>query len=135
SRWFYEKVRVRIVSTLEIATGGHVDAGSFEFDWRRLRAEITGFTLHGTEPPDKPPLFHASRIAVGLKIVSLWKRDIDIQSLEIAQPHIYLIVSADGRTNIPEPKIKSPGRNTVEDLLDLAISRFTLENGVFEIES
>ena len=70
SGWFHEQVRVRLVSAVETATGGRVAIGSFAFDWRRLRAEIRDFTLHGTEPAGKPPLLHADSIAVGLKIVS-----------------------------------------------------------------
>ena len=135
SGWFYEKVRDRIVTTVETATGGRTEAGSFRFDWHNLRAEVGNFTLHGTEPAGKPPLFHASRIAVGLKIISLWKRDVDIQYLDVTEPHVYLIVGADGRTNIPEPKIKTAGGNTLEDILKLAIDRFDLNSGIFEIET
>src|ERR1051325_2921983 len=104
SQWFYEKVRERVVSTVETATGGRVEVASFQFDWKRLRAETKGFVLHGTEPTDKPPLFRTSSIAVGLKIVSLLKKDVDIQYLEVADPRVYLIVYPDGHTNVPEPK-------------------------------
>ena len=38
----------------------------------------------GRKPPDKPPLFRATSVAVGLKIVSLLKRDVDIQYLDVA---------------------------------------------------
>jgi translocation and assembly module TamB len=135
SRWFYEQVRQRVVSTVETATGGRVEAGSFQFDWTRLRAEIRRFTLHGTEPEGKPPLFRAGSIAVGLKIVSVWKQAVDIQYLEVGEPRVYLIVDPDGRTNVPEPKIKRRvQRNAAETILDLAIGRFDLRNGVFEVE-
>ena len=135
SAWFYDRVSARIVSTVETATGGRAELGSFRFDWRTMRAEASGFTLHGTEPAGKPALFHASRIAVGLKINSLWKKDIDIQSLDVAEPHVFLIVRPDGRTNIPEPKVKKGEGNTIEDILKAAIARFAVENGVFEIEA
>ena len=71
SGWFHEKVRAGIVSTVETATGGRVELGGFRLDWRKLRVEIQSFTIHGTEPAGKPPLFRASSIAVGLKIVSV----------------------------------------------------------------
>src|SRR5262249_45940916 len=92
SQWFYEKVRERLVSTVETATGGRAEIASFRFDWKQLRATVAGFALHGNEPPDKPALFRAPSIVVGLKIVSLLKRDVDIQSLEVDDPRIYLIV-------------------------------------------
>ncbi|HEV3200838.1 MAG TPA: hypothetical protein VGZ73_23205, partial [Bryobacteraceae bacterium] len=136
SHWFYEKVRLFLVSNVETATGGRVEAPSFRFDWKRMRAEIDGFALHGTEAPDKPPLFRASSIAVGLRIVSLLKRDVDIQYLDVADPRIYLIVHPDGHTNVPEPKIpQGNARSPVETILNLAIGRFDIRNGVFEVEA
>src|SRR5580765_77636 len=104
SDWFHQKVRARIVDTIQEATGGRAELGDFFFDWRRLRAEIRGFTLHGTEPAGKQPLFRATSITVGLKIVSALKRDVDIQYLDIADPRVFLLVYPDGRTNVPEPK-------------------------------
>jgi translocation and assembly module TamB len=134
SAWFYEKVRERVVSTVETATGGRVEAGSFQFDWTRLRAQIGMFAIHGTEPSGKPPLFRARTVAVGLKIISILERRVDIQYLEVVDPRVYLTIDAEGRTNLPAPKIHG-GRSTVETILNLAIGRFSLQNGVFEIES
>jgi translocation and assembly module TamB len=134
SAWFNEKVRERVVSTVETATGGRVEAGSFQFDWRRLRAQIGAFAIHGTEAAGKPPLFRARTVAVGLKIISILERRVDIQYLEVVEPRVYLTIDSDGRTNLPAPKIHS-GRSTAETILNLAIGRFQLQNGVFEIES
>jgi translocation and assembly module TamB len=135
SQWFYNQVRLRVINTVETATGGRVDAGSFRFDWKRLRAEIKAFTLHGNEPSGRPPLLHADSIAVGLKVVSLLKRDVDIQYLDVVRPHVYLVVYPDGRTNVPEPKTARRGPNAVETILNLAIGRFSAANGVFEVEN
>jgi translocation and assembly module TamB len=134
SAWFYNKARERIIETAETATGGRVAIGAFHFDWKQMRAEVDDFTLHGAEPADKPPLLHAAKVTVGLKIVSLWKHDVDIQSLDVASPTVYLIVAPDGTTNLPKPKIPSKG-STIETLLKAAIGRFALSNGVFEVES
>jgi translocation and assembly module TamB len=134
SPWFFNKVRQRIVSTVETATGGRAEIGAFHFDWKHLRAEISDFTLHGTEPAGKPPLLHAAKVAVALKIISIWERDVDIQSLDVASPNVHLIVASDGSTNIPKPKT-APSGDTMQTLLKLAIGRFALWNGVFEVES
>ena len=136
SNWFLEKVRERIVSTSETATGGRVELGSFRFDWRRLRAEVHDFVIHGAEPAGRPPLFRAGSAAIGFRVVSLWRRQADVEYLDVAGPHVYLIFYPDGRTNIPQPKLKAnPERNAVATILDLAVGRFHLENGVLEIES
>jgi translocation and assembly module TamB len=136
SSWFYGKVRQRIIGTVETATGGRVEVASFRFDWKQMRAEVREFVLHGTEPADKPPLFRAGSVVVGLKLVSILRRDVDIQSLTVSDPRVYLIVGAGGRTNFPEPKQRSAGKSsTVEDILKLAIGRFSLERGIFEVET
>ena len=135
SGWLREIVRARIVSAVESATGGRVEIGQVQFQWKQLRAEVASFTLHGSEPADKPPLFRASRISVGLKVLSALQRDIDIESLEIADPRIYLIVGPGGRTNIPEPKVKRGGANPLEAVVNLAIGRFDIRNGIFEVEN
>ena len=136
SPWFFRLVRARIVSTVEDATGGRVEITGFSFDWTRLRAQVDGFTLHGTEPAADPPLFHADSVALGIKIVSILKRDVDIRYLEVNSPHVRLIIGADGRTNLPEPKVRAKNpRPVVETLLNLAIGRFALQNGIFEIVS
>ncbi len=133
SRWLRGRVRDAIVADAARATGARVEIGSVRFDWKQLRAELDDCTLHGTEPAGKPPLFHAARIAVGLKIVSLWKRDIDLRSVEIAQPRVFLMVLPDGRTNLPQPS--TAGRSAAETILSLAIGRFQLTDGGVQVES
>ncbi len=129
SEWFREKVRDRIVAEVEKATGGRSEIGAFHFDWKSMRAQLDRFTLHGTEPAGEVPLFRADSIAVGVKIVSIFKRDVDIQYLEVKRPQVYLIIHEDGSTNIPSPKVKRAGKGTVATILDLAIGRFDLQNG------
>jgi translocation and assembly module TamB len=137
SDWFFEQVRQKLVSTVETATGGRVEAASFHFDWSHLRAEVRGFALHGTEPAGKPALVRANRVTVGLKIISVWKRDLDIESLDVDSPHVFLKVFPDGQTNIPEPKIKKKKseRNTLETILDLKIRRVHIDRGIYEMDT
>jgi len=135
SDWFYNKVRAKIVETIETATGGRAEIGSFSFDWRAMRAEVRDIVLHGTEPADKPPLLRVRQVTVGLKIVSLSKHDIDIQSLAVMEPHVYLIVAPDGSTNIPKPKGKSSGKDFTYGLLDARIGHATIERGITELEA
>jgi translocation and assembly module TamB len=77
SAWFREKIRERIVAEVEKATGGRTEIGAFKFDWKQMRAEVDGFVLHGTEPPDAPPLARADAIALGIRVISVLKRSVD----------------------------------------------------------
>jgi translocation and assembly module TamB len=136
SDWFRELVRQRLAATIATATGGRVEIGGVTLGWTRLRVEAVDFTIHGTEPPGKPPLFHAASVALELKIVSVFQRKVDLAALDVAAPRVYLIVAPDGRTNLPEPKVPAGrSRPPVETIMDLAIGRFSLQGGVFEVDS
>src|SRR3981081_2533182 len=79
--WFRGFVREKIIAAVEESTGGKVDLASFGFDWRTLHATMTGFVIHGTEPPGSAPLFQAKSVDVKLKLLSGLKKAIDIQYL------------------------------------------------------
>ncbi|HXM46195.1 MAG TPA: hypothetical protein VN924_33490, partial [Bryobacteraceae bacterium] len=133
SDWFREKVRQRIVAEVEKATGGRAEIAAFRFDWKQMRAEVDGFVLHGSEPPDGPPLFRADAVVLGIKIVDLLKRSVDLQYLDVRHPQVYAILYPDGHTNLPAPKVRRAGKGAIETILDLAINRFSLQNGSFEV--
>jgi translocation and assembly module TamB len=105
SEWFFDQVRTRIIATVEKATGGRVEIGGFRFDRSHFTAEVRGLILHGTEPADKPPLFRAASAKIGFKLLSLFRPSVDVLSLEVAEPKVYLVIGPDGRTNVPEPKV------------------------------
>jgi translocation and assembly module TamB len=130
SGWFHEKVRERIVTEIERVTGGSATLGNFAFDWGLLTVEFRDLTLRGKEPVSAAPLLHAKSIVVGLKIVSLLKKDVDVQSVVVREPQVDVIVAPDGSTNIPEPKIsRKTGGSGIEPLLDWKIADFALEGG------
>ncbi len=136
SGWFREKVRQRIVSVVEDGSGGRVEIGAFEYDWRRLTASVAPFTVHGTEPASGHPLFQARKLEVGLRIVSMLKRRVDVAFLAVDHPEVYVVVSSDGHTNLPSPKIASRNsKSFVQDLLDLKVGQFTVRDGWAEYNS
>ncbi|HWR49862.1 MAG TPA: hypothetical protein VN428_02070, partial [Bryobacteraceae bacterium] len=128
--WFRDIVRDRVVMEVEKSTGGKTEIGAFEFDWKNLRAVVRNFVLHGTEGPAEPALFRAESIEVVLKVVSVFKRQVDIHSLTVERPQGYVRVAVDGTTNLPTPKVKQKSeRDPLETVLDLAIRQFTIRNG------
>jgi autotransporter translocation and assembly factor TamB len=130
TQWFREFVRQKIVASVEEATGGKVDVGSFAFDWTHLRATVRGFVIHGLEPPSGPPLLRANLLQVDLKLLSPLRGFVDIAYLLIDTPQANVIVYPDGHTNIPSPKIQHPSNKTgLETIVDLAIGHFDLRNG------
>src|SRR5260370_18325609 len=124
SAWFREQVRERIVADAEKATGGRVEIESFDFDWGTMTARVNGFVIHGTEPAGSPPLLRVRSITVALKIVSMLKLSVDVQSIAVDQPLAHVIVSPDGTTNVPEPKApQAPTETPSDTILELAVRR------------
>jgi translocation and assembly module TamB len=135
SDWFKNKVREKIVAVTEDASGGRVEIGKFSYDWQSLTAEVGPFLIHGREPASSPPFFRADKIQIGLKIISALKKQVDIASLAVEKPQIYITVAPDGSTNVPTPKIPRSKQNFAERLLDLKVRHFVLRNGFAEYNS
>ena len=126
---FADLVRRKTIATLEDATGGRVELHAFRWNLSKLEFEADDLTIHGLEAPDQRPYAHADRIHVRLHIISFVERRINIKGLSVDHPVVHLIVNPDGRTNAPEPKLRS--RTTaVQQLFDLAIARLDLNNGL-----
>ncbi len=131
--WFRNMVRDKIITAVQEATGGKVEIASFRFDWTHLRAQVRDLVVHGLEPLNAAPLFRANLVQVDLKVTSPFHGFVDLAYLLVDTPQANVIVYADGRTNIPAPKLqpKSSGKTGVETIVDLAIGRFDLRNGSF----
>ncbi|MCC6536444.1 MAG: translocation/assembly module TamB domain-containing protein [Bryobacterales bacterium] len=131
SGWIRQQVQARLVREIESATGGQVALDRFDFHWRRWTAEVRGLRIRGLEPAGAPPLFAARRLVVGLRLVSLWRRKVDLLSLEAEAPEINVLTDAQGRTNLPEPRVKRAPRRPIDTFLDLGIGEYQVRQGVF----
>jgi translocation and assembly module TamB len=131
--WFRGWVRDKIIAVTEESTGGRVELGRFNFEVWGLRATIEDFVLHGTEPPEAAPLFRARKLEVQLKLFSGLRQVIDLRGLYVDDPQANVIVYADGRTNVPEPKVKKESdKSALETIVELKVGRFELRNGLLQ---
>ncbi len=135
TQWFAILVRSRMVSSLQKITGGRVAIGSFSFNPDTLHATVGKLVIHGTEPAGAAPLLSVASIDIGLKILSMWRQDVDLASILITQPEIHLTVNADGTTNLPHPKTRRSNEGAVEQLLDLKVKRLEVTGGLFTLDN
>jgi translocation and assembly module TamB len=133
--WFKNQVRLRIESVTERATGGRVEIGSFNYNWRDLTAEVQPFVLRGTEPASAPPLFRADKVKIGLRIISVLEKKVDIASLILDRPSVNLTIDPNGSTNIPRPKVPRFDQNVMEDLIDLRVQHIEIHDGTLNYNS
>lgn len=132
SGWIHTQIRNRVITEVEKATGGRAEVGQVEFDWRKMQARVSPFTLHGKEKPGEPVFVRAASIEVGLKIISAFNKDVNIASLIVDHPQVNIIVYPDGTTNLPSPVHRS-GTPVAEKLLKIAARRFELRHGLANI--
>lgn len=131
SGWFHERVRERVISEIETSTGGRVEMGDFSFNWEHLTATIAPLILHGTEPAGDPPLLTVRSVTLGLRIVSMLERKVDLASLYVEQPVAQVVFYPSGGTNLPSPRVRDP-KNWAEDVVKFGVGRYEIVDGVLD---
>lgn len=135
SRWFHAYVHNRLIALIEENTGGKAEFGDYQVSWRQLRVRVQPFVLRGKEDPSRDPFVRIESAEIGLKILSLWRRDIDLRELRATRPELHIYVDKDGNTNLPSPARPSSGKNPVEEFFRLAVETVELRDGVAEYDS
>ena len=129
--WFRRALERRLIVALEDMTGGRVEVQEFRFHPIVLQAIFHGFVLHGSEPPQAPPLFSARTVVLRLSPANLLHREIRIMSLDWDGAELHLKTNPDGSTNLPGPVTRYTAGQVMEQLIDLRIGRVTLAHSTF----
>ncbi len=136
SAWFQNYVKRIIVTSTEDSTGGKVEIGTFHFDWTHMTVVATDFVIHGTEAAGAAPLLRVAGVQLNLRLFTSLHHLWDITYLGVNNPQANVIVYPDGHTNIPPPRHKSATSGApLETVMDLAIGRFELTNGLVAFAS
>jgi translocation and assembly module TamB len=125
---FHRYVLAKIVEKASAATGGRVEISDFQVHWSRLGVDLDHIVLHGSESAARPPLLEVDHLLVGLKIISLWSRKINLNEIVVDHPSIHFTVDTNGRTNLPHPP-SAGGSGASTSIFDLAIGRFVVNRG------
>lgn len=133
SQWFFDYLKTRIVEEARRATGGQVEMRAFHFDWTKMRARIDGFVLHGTEASTEAPLVRLESATLGLRVISLFERAVDLQSLEVQKPEVNIILYPDGTNNFPGPDSKTR-KLWSDQLINLKIGTYRVEDGTLTFD-
>src|SRR6185312_13684614 len=136
TNWFRNYVRQTIVSSVEDGVGGKVEVGDFRFDPFALHAIVDKFVIHGNEAAGAPPFVSIARVEIYLRLFTSLKRLYELSYLGIARPEVNVTVLADGRTNIPSPRVKSTSnKSALETVVDLAVGKFAVDHGMVALSS
>jgi translocation and assembly module TamB len=132
SGWFREKVRERIVVELERSTGGRAELGTFTFDWTSLTATVSPLVLHGKEREGEEPFLKIPSATLGLRLISMLERKVDLASLRVDQPVVRIVFYPDGSTNVPAPPVTTGSTFWAQNLIELGVRRYEINQGILE---
>jgi translocation and assembly module TamB len=135
SGWFREKVRERIVYEIEKATGGRAELGQFDLSWTNLTARVDSLVVHGKESSGEPPFIRVESVDVGIRVLSALERRVDLADLRVTKPRVRIAIYADGTTNLPSPSGPKGGKIWTAAIIDLAVKRYAVVDGIFEYDN
>jgi translocation and assembly module TamB len=124
---FHRWVLAKIVEQASASTGARVELENFDLQLRTLTADVYGLTLHGTEAAGKKPLLEIPRATMGIKIVSILHRKVNLSELLVYNPVVNLSVNREGGSNLPTPP--SSNKKSSTNVFDLAIGHVLLTQG------
>jgi translocation and assembly module TamB len=126
---FSRFVLAEVIKKAEAATGAKVAIGRLQIHWSNLGIDLYNLSIYGSQGTSQPPLLQASHLGVGVKIVSILKREINLSELTLDQPILNLQVNARGESNIPRSPTSSKPSNPVDTVFDLAIGHLAVNSG------
>jgi translocation and assembly module TamB len=131
SQGFHRWLLGKIIEQASQSTGARVELENFDLHLRTLSAEIYGLTVHGTEASGEKPLLEVRRATVGLKIISILDRKVNLSELLVEDPVVRLTVNKDGRSNLPTPPASNGKSST--NVFDLAVGHVLVTAGAIYV--
>jgi translocation and assembly module TamB len=129
-------VHQQLIATLEDATGGRVEIGSFHWQPFHLEADASGLVIHGLEDPGEEPLARIDSLRVRVSLRYFWNPRILLRFLELDHPALHVIFYPDGSTNLPRPrKQRKQIKSELDTLFNLRAGRVSVQQGVLHYEN
>src|SRR5215469_12768204 len=128
---FHRWVLAKIVEQASESTGARVELENFDVHLKTLTADIYGLTIHGTEATGEKPLLEIRKATVGLKIISILDRKVNLSELVVEGPVVNLTVNKNGRSNLPTPP-PSTGKSST-NVFDLAVGHVLVTDGAIYV--
>jgi translocation and assembly module TamB len=125
---FHNYLLAKIEQQAGKAIGGRVDVQNFDLHPGTLTADIYGLTVQGKESPAEKPLLQVQHVKVGIRIISVLRRKVNLSELLIEHPVVNLIADKQGNSNLPQPP-PSENKSSSTNIFDLAIGHVLLTSG------
>ncbi len=133
SDWLEERVARRIELELGSRLDREVRFEGLELSFLPLGVEVTGATIAGPEAGD-PPFAEVERILVEADLVSLRRREIELQRMVVTAPRVALRFGEEGESNLVgwRRQAERSGRSPFRP--EIRIGQIAVEGGVLAID-
>src|ERR1700730_4614751 len=99
---FQHFVLEQIEQKVQANMGARLNIERMAINWRLFTVDFYGIALHGKENSSQAPLFAADHMRVGLKIISVLRRKVDLNEIVLERPVTHLNVDRNGDSNLPQ---------------------------------
>ena len=124
---FQQMVRRRLIASLEHATGGRVELGSFHVVPLRFEVEVRDLTIHGREAATDKPLAHVDSMSAVVDLGAVLGVRMAFDRLTLVHPIVHIIYYPDGSTN--QPTLKQTSSATFDQIFAISIRRLEVKQG------
>ncbi len=93
-----------VIQSAEERTGTKITIQALNLRLYPFVADLRGVTVRGMETVNEKPLFHAERVRIGLRIIPLLRKQVQLERLILDKPEIAIRVNSQGRNNLPTPR-------------------------------
>ncbi|HEV2387478.1 MAG TPA: translocation/assembly module TamB domain-containing protein [Candidatus Acidoferrales bacterium] len=125
-RW----ARGEMIRRVELATGARIELGGFRLHLEPLSVELDQLTLHGRETAGEPPFVRVDRVNVEVTARELLHRHVELASVRIVRPAVYIRIDRSGNSNVPVPPVRRPSTPWNQQIFQVAIDHLRVDDGV-----
>jgi translocation and assembly module TamB len=121
----------KLIHSVEESTGAQVRVQSMGVNWHPLAIELYGISAANPATATKSPLLTTDRLQVSLQIWPLLHHQVQIDSLTIDHPVIFVHTDSDGRSNLPVPP---QTHQSSSPSMAVQIEHLTINNGLLQYD-
>jgi translocation and assembly module TamB len=131
SKSFQSYALGKVIQSVEEGTGAQVRVQRLNVTWHPLAIELYGISAVNPAAPNKAPLLTTDKLQVSLQIWPLLHHQVQIDSLTIDHPVIFVKTESDGRTNLPVPPL---AQQSSSPTMAVQIEHLTINNGLLQYD-
>jgi len=125
---FNEYLRGRFVASLQQATGGDVQVGSFRWRLSRLDVEVRDISVHRPQVYGRAANIHVERLRAELKFSSLLRGSLSLARLRIDRPYFELVTNPSGGQETSVSAAPAGG-SSIQELFSVTADRLEVTRG------